>query len=78
MMPAVTAGINTFLYESPDESITRISLSLVSRPTVIRVPTREAKGADMAITPGREKSTNSATWPKGTCLVRISRAMRSS
>jgi hypothetical protein len=45
---------------------------------VIRVPTMEAKGADMAIIEGMEYSTRRATWPKGTCLVKISWAKRRS
>jgi hypothetical protein len=76
--PTVTAGINTFLKESPDDRSTRISLSLESRPTVIKVPTREAKGADIAITEGRENSTKRATCPNGTCLDKISCAIKRS
>jgi hypothetical protein len=77
-MPTVIAGINTFLKESPDDRNTKISLSLESLPTVIKVPTREAKGADNAITEGKENSTKSATCPKGTCLARISWAINRS
>jgi hypothetical protein len=72
IIPTVMAGIKTVRYESPEASITRISLSLVILPTVIRVPTRDAKGADIAIIEGMEKSMSKATWGKGTCLVRIS------
>jgi hypothetical protein len=45
---------------------------------VMSVPTNEAKGADIAITPGKEKSTSRATCPKGTCLDKISWAIRRS
>jgi hypothetical protein len=38
----------------------------------MRIPTRDAKGAAMAITAGRAKSTRRTTWLKGTRLVRIS------
>jgi hypothetical protein len=76
-IPIITAGKKIFLYERPDESITRISLSDVSLPTVMSVPTREANGADMAITEGREKRINNATCENGTCLVSTSFAIRS-
>jgi hypothetical protein len=39
---------------------------------VIKVPTREAKGAAIAIIDGRENSMSRATWAKGTRLVNIS------
>jgi hypothetical protein len=45
---------------------------------VIRVPTKEAKGADIATTEGREKRTNRATCRRGTFLVKISWAISSS
>jgi hypothetical protein len=77
-MPTVIAGINTFLKESPDDRNTRISLSLESRPTVIKRPTREAKGADNAITEGKENKTKRATCPNGTCLERMSCAINRS
>jgi hypothetical protein len=66
-----------FLYESPEESITSISLLEVMRPIVMSVPTRHANGADMAITEGKENSINNATWSKGTRLSRISLTRRS-
>ena len=76
-IPTDRAGIKTMRYESPDESMTRISLDELSLPTVIRVPIREANGADMAMTEGSPKRTSSATWYKGTRFARISPAIRS-
>ena len=75
--PIVTAGKKTILYENPDVSITRVSLSDVNLPTVIKVPTRQANGAESAITEGKEYIINNTTWKKGTCFSNTSLAKSS-
>ena len=51
--PTVRAGMKIIRYESPEARIIKISLSELILPIVMRVPIRDAKGADNAIIEGR-------------------------
>ena len=68
--------MKTRLGAMPAAMTASISLSEDSLPAVMREPTSDAKGKDMAITEGMAYMSNSTTSLRGAFLERMSSAMR--